>query len=190
MKLRLESEGALKDATGTANAKLQSRLVEQVRDTLWFHAEHTPEERDDRLQAAFALLEGIKPTNEIEGMLATQMVGTHSAAMECLRRAMVPGQTFEGRDANLKHAAKLLAIYARQIEALDKHRGKGQQKVTVEHVHVQSGGQAIVGNVEAGQSAATAPADKPQAALTHAPGQTLDLGRPVPEPVKQRHKEP
>ena len=34
------------------------------------------------------------------------------------------------------------------LEALNRHRGKGQQKVTVEHVHVHSGGQAIVGMVE------------------------------------------
>ena len=32
--------------------------------------------------------------------------------------------------------------------ALGKHRGKGQQKVTVEHVHVHDDGQAVVGNVE------------------------------------------
>jgi hypothetical protein len=31
---------------------------------------------------------------------------------------------------------------------LNRHRGKGQQKVTVEHVHVHEGGGAIVGNVE------------------------------------------
>jgi len=78
------------------------------------------------------------------------MVATHSAAMEGLKRAMLPGQTFEGRDQNLKHATKLLSLYARQVEVLDKHRGKGQQKVTVEHVHVEKGGQAIVGNVETG----------------------------------------
>jgi hypothetical protein len=29
------------------------------------------------------------------------------------------------------------------------HRGKGQQKVTVEHVHVHAGGQAVVGMVAA-----------------------------------------
>jgi hypothetical protein len=33
------------------------------------------------------------------------------------------------------------------LEALNRHRGKGQQKVTVEHVHVYSGGHAIVGSV-------------------------------------------
>jgi len=84
-------------------------------------------------------------------MLATQMVATHNAAMECLRRAMLGGQTFEGRDQSLKHAAKLLSIYLRQIEVLNKHRGKGQQKVTAEYVNVEAGGQAVVGNIETGK---------------------------------------
>jgi hypothetical protein len=35
------------------------------------------------------------------------------------------------------------------LDALNRHRGKGQQKITVEHVHVHSGGQAVVGIVEA-----------------------------------------
>jgi hypothetical protein len=43
------------------------------------------------------------------------------------------------------------------MEALDKHRDKGQQKVTVEHVHVHQGGQAIVGNVGSGAGASAKP---------------------------------
>ena len=39
--------------------------------------------------------------------------------------------------------------YATLLEALNRHRGKGQQKVTVEHVHVHSGGRAVVGVVGA-----------------------------------------
>jgi hypothetical protein len=38
-----------------------------------------------------------------------------------------------------------------QVEALQRYRGKGQQKVTVEHVHVNAGGQAIVGAVNSGR---------------------------------------
>ena len=59
----------------------------------------------------------------------------------------VAGQTVEGRDLNLKHATRLMSVYERQVAALDKHRGKGQQNLTVKHVHVAEGGQAIVGNV-------------------------------------------
>jgi hypothetical protein len=42
----------------------------------------------------------------------------------------------------MKHAQKLMTIYARQLETLNKHRGEGQQKVTVEHVIVTAGGRA------------------------------------------------
>jgi hypothetical protein len=49
---------------------------------------------------------------------------------------------------NLSQANKLSRTYATLLEALNRHRGKGQQKVTVEHVHVHSGGQAVVGMVE------------------------------------------
>jgi putative DNA primase/helicase len=49
---------------------------------------------------------------------------------------------------NLNQANKLSRTYATLLEALNRQRGKGQQKVTVEHVHVHQGGQAIVGHVE------------------------------------------
>jgi hypothetical protein len=111
-------------------------------------AELSDEERLQHIQSAIAALRGIKPQDEIEGMLATQMVATHNAAMECLRRSMIPKQTFDGRESSLRQATKLLSIFAKQLETLNRNRGKGQQKVTVEHVQVQSGGQAIVGSVE------------------------------------------
>ena len=40
--------------------------------------------------------------------------------------------------------------YVAQMEALRKHRNGGKQTVTVQHVNVAEGGQAIVGNVETG----------------------------------------
>lgn len=146
--VRDESAKVLKEATGTEEPNLQKRLVSQVCDALWFAEDLSKDERMTLMTSAFSMLQGIKPTDIVEGMLATQMVATHNAAMECLRRAMNRAQLFEGRDLNLKHAAKLLSIYSRQIEVLDKHRGKGQQMITVKRVNVESGAQAIVGNIE------------------------------------------
>jgi hypothetical protein len=76
------------------------------------------------------------------------MIAVHNATMECHRRAMLSEQTFEGRKESLTQANKLSRTYTTLLEALNRHRGKGQQKVTVEHVHVHAGGQAIVGAVE------------------------------------------
>src|SRR5437016_12381081 len=68
--------------------------------------------------------------------------------MECYRRAMLANQTFEGKKESLNQANKLSRTYVTLLEALNRHRGKGQQKVTVEHVHVHAGGQAVAGMVE------------------------------------------
>jgi hypothetical protein len=80
-------------------------------------------------------------------MMAAQLIAAHNAAMECYRRAMIDEQTFEGRRENLAQANKLSRTFATLLEALNRHRGKGQQKMTVEHVYVHSGG-AVVGVVE------------------------------------------
>ncbi|MEH6648333.1 hypothetical protein [Sulfitobacter sp.] len=46
---------------------------------------------------------------------------------------------------------KLARTYTAQMEALRKHRNGGRQTVTVQHVNVENGGQAIVGNVQTGE---------------------------------------
>ncbi len=76
---------------------------------------------------------------------------------------MIGERTFEGHWENLTQANKLSRSYAVLLDALNRHRGKDQQKVTVEHVHVHSGGQAVVGMVEApGGGARERPAPTPQ----------------------------
>jgi hypothetical protein len=111
--------------------------------------------------------------DEIEGMLATQMLACHNATMECFRRAMMGGQSFEGRTMNLGHATKLSRTYAMLVEALSRHRGKAQQKVVVEHVTVNAGGQAIVGNVEAPGGGSQGKSKDQLHAITHAPSPAL-----------------
>jgi hypothetical protein len=43
---------------------------------------------------------------------------------------MIGEQTFEGRRENLSQANQLSRTYAVLLDALNRHRGKGQQKVT------------------------------------------------------------
>jgi hypothetical protein len=45
-------------------------------------------------------------------------------------------------------AARLMRTYATQVEVLRRLRNGGQQFVRVEHVHVNDGGQAMIGNVK------------------------------------------
>jgi hypothetical protein len=139
--------GTLKAIGGSMSDDWNNILVNQTCNALWLT--HSDEEARDRQRgAAVAALIGIGPKDELEGMIAAQLVSCHNATMECYRRSMLSEQTFEGRQESLNQANKLSRTYALLLDSLNRHRGKGQQKMTVEHVHVHSGGQAIVGTVE------------------------------------------
>lgn len=101
------------------------------------------------LNAMLAAVDSVRPENEAEGALAVQMAATHHFAMACLSRAAC-ATTIPQAEANGNLATKMLRTYTTQLEALAKLRRGGAQKVTVEHVHVYQGGQAIVGNVATG----------------------------------------
>ena len=149
--LKCENEGLEKlhllDSVGLASAHAANMLIDQL--VLLYHSDFE-QLKSSRINRAFAMLAELKPDGADETMLSAQMVGTHIAAMECLKRAMLPNQTFEGRELNWKYASKFTEIYAKQFAALDKKRRGGQQKVVVKHVHVNEGGQAIVGDVSTG----------------------------------------
>ena len=135
---------AMHSVTGLRNAMAVDLLIDQLARLGGADADKLDVRRTNN---AIALLDELEPADGPEAMLTAQMVAVHLAAMDCLARAMHPSQSFAGRELNLKHGAKLSRIYAEQVAALDKHRRKGQQTVTVEHVHVHDGGQAIVGAI-------------------------------------------
>ena len=100
------------------------------------------------LNAALAMIEAAAPSDEIEGALAVQMACTHTAAMAVLAR-LGGGHGSERRVAALgSAAARLLRAYSIQVEVLRRLRHGGQQYVRVEHVHINEGGQAVIGNVK------------------------------------------
>jgi hypothetical protein len=92
------------------------------------------------------LLSARPSKDELEGLMAAQLVVADNAAMECCRRAMIGEQTESYRES--AQVNKLSRTFATLLEALNRRRGKGEQKVTVEHVRVHSGGQAVVGPAE------------------------------------------
>ena len=78
------------------------------------------------------------------------MIAANDAALLFLRRATADGQTVEGADADVLRATWLMRVFIEQLVAMANLKGKaGQQKVVVEHVHVHSGGLAVVGTVAA-----------------------------------------
>jgi hypothetical protein len=167
---------------GSMSDRWNVTVANQVINTLW--TKHLANDGANKLRAAAVeALVGIKPNDEIEGMIAAQLIACHNASMECYRRAMLPDVPSDQRHGNLNSANKLSRTYSTLVESLNRHRGKGQQKMTVEHVHVHSGGQAIVGNVES-RGGGVAPRSKEQPhALGYAPGTTMPSADTTGEPV-------
>jgi hypothetical protein len=168
-------KGRIKDLGGSMSDDFNNILINQAYKATWT-AHSDDNDKVSQQIAICAALNGIRPRDEVEGMLAVQMVSIHNAAMECLRRSMIEQQTFEGRREALNQATKLSRTYTMQMEALARHRNKDGQKVRVEHVHVHPGAQAVVGVVEAsggGGQPKIESQSHAQTAVAHAPEQTL-----------------
>ena len=96
-----------------------------------------------------AFMHGLKAMDQTEAILIAQMTGTHNLIMEFMRRAIFKDQYLDASEKYTYRACKLMNLFLRQIETLERYRGKStQQKVIVEHVNVGEGGKAIVGNIE------------------------------------------
>jgi hypothetical protein len=101
----------------------------------------------------------INASNSLEKMLAHELAAAHSLGMRMIAGAgeelaayansghKFPHRSIEAaRMANT--AARLMDVYQRGMLALDRIRNGGRQVVTVQHVNVAAGGQAVVaGNV-------------------------------------------
>jgi hypothetical protein len=134
----------LEDALGTASTFVDTELVRLM--TVFRDRKGIIDER--AVNAALAVVDGLKPQNEIEAMLALQMAATHALAMKfgaLLNSGAV--ETIPQQDSAALTLSRLQRAFTTQMDALSNMRRGGRQKVVVEHVHVYPAGQAIVGNV-------------------------------------------
>lgn len=138
------SNGKWQQVAGTRSDDFNQMLLLQAAGTAWLpKGAEDPEAMDRNLYGVSAAMIDLAPTSAVEGMAAAQLVALHNAAMECARRAMIPDQTAEGRKANLDGANKCSRTFAVLLDSLNKHRGKGQQTVRVEHVTVDARQQTV-----------------------------------------------
>jgi hypothetical protein len=121
--------------------------LQRIRNLSWLTFGEDPVTADVAMIEAVRLYESLEPQDGIEAMLSAHMVGSHLAVMSLFERA----NRSKNLDAILKYmkgAAQFEGQFLKQVATLDKHRGRNPQKVVVEHVNVEAGGQAIVGHVE------------------------------------------
>lgn len=127
---------------GSASQDFHNYVIQQI-------ARLCPEVWEAELNAAIAFVASLEPKNEAECCVIVQMFAAHSLSMHFARNASRTSDT-EVLEVAAKRFEKSSRLYVDLHAALAKMRGEGQQKVTVEHVTVQAGGQAIVGTVQHG----------------------------------------
>jgi hypothetical protein len=86
-------------------------------------------------------------------ILASLIVNASNATNDCFAVvARVSPDALQHRDVNLRHALKGAAIVMQLMDAYERLRGnRPASNVSIGKVNVESGGQAIVGTVQAGQ---------------------------------------
>lgn len=101
------------------------------------------------LDLAFDAAESVGAANTIERMLAHQMAAAHKAALGLVAKADRQRDTVE--QARLINASvRLMTVCQQGALTLQRLRTGGNQTVTVQHVTVADGGQAVIGKVETG----------------------------------------
>jgi hypothetical protein len=130
---------------------------------------------DETANATLAGLVQINPNDPIEGMLATHMISAHESALSLRRRAWHPEQSFIVRAKFLELADKATRSLVMLVDALDRHRGKGQQTVVVKHVTVNAEQAVVADKVVTGGGVRSRHDEQPpaQAAIAHASGSAM-----------------
>jgi hypothetical protein len=130
-------------ALGTTDSKFAGTVFQQL-----VHISRTGGNLTaDELNGTLSLVRGLAPADPTEALLAAQMVAVHKATMQAAAR-LLDANTPAAQDSASTMLNKLARTFAMQIEALKRYRLKGEQTIKVQHVTVNDGGQAIVGDVQ------------------------------------------
>src|SRR6516165_839398 len=138
------------------------------------------------LNFMLSVIKGIEPRDQLEAMLAAQMAAVHVASMTFARR-LARVENIPQQDSAERAFNKLTRTFAMQMEALKRYRTGAEQKVTLQHVSVAEGGQAIIGNVTHAprkNGHEKAAQEKPAT-----PGPALPNTNVVPMPIMGKSKE-
>ncbi|MEQ1560410.1 MAG: hypothetical protein ABL933_15925 [Methyloglobulus sp.] len=117
-----------------------------------------------------ATIRGFEPKDQLEVMLASQMTAIHNAIMLLNKQLLTVSTTLEQESA-INSLAKLNRTFTAQVEAIKRYRSTNEQKITVQHINVNEGGQAVIGTIERGGT--QKPEESHVKRLADAPSQAL-----------------
>jgi len=135
-------EQLMADALGVADRDAMDGILRQL-----VKASANAQEPDEvNLAFMISMVKSIKPRDAVEAMLVAQMVSIHVMAMRCAYH-LANANDAPQRDSAGRILSRLARTFPAQIEALNRHRSRGEPAITVQNVSVGDGGKAIVSNV-------------------------------------------
>ena len=99
-----------------------------------------------KLNQLVSSVKSIEPRDEMESMLACQMAAIHDATMN-MAGSLKRAEYVSTRSEAERSLNRLSRTFSMQMETLKKYRDDRTQKILVQHVNVEPGGQAVVGDI-------------------------------------------
>lgn len=146
-----EIDPLLESIAGTPNRELANSIIASGTKAL-------PNSLDEASKFNLILenLADSTPNDAHEARLSTQAAVLYTQATDYLNKArsvLFDDGTFakdHWHSIFMKDATRLLDLHTKTVEALIRYRQRGEQRIVVQHVTVQDGGKAIVGNLMPG----------------------------------------
>ena len=135
------------ELTGTENGELAKDIIGGA-SAICGHENYA-----DKINVVLQSLAEQQPNDLNEARLCIQAAALYSQGMNYLERArdvLFDSGTFAKQEWHaifMKTAVKLLDLHTKTISELSRYKQKGEQRIVVQHVQVNDGGQAIVGGV-------------------------------------------
>jgi hypothetical protein len=173
VQLVLDDEGRsrLFPQLGASDMQLLSRLISQMANA----ATWTKLVDYQTIQVMIEFIQGIAPRDATEIVVAAHKTQIHMALMAAhCRLANAHPDAFDSATRAINNLTRTLLLLQ---DALKRHRSGGEQRVTVRHVSVSDGSQAIVGNVS------HTAARKQTPAITHSQQAPIEI-------IEEREREP
>ena len=149
------SKAAAMATTGVTDLDVAARLVAHVGTVLGAKSVSDQMTQADanknnqiRFNDAGAKMHGLEPADAMEGMTAALLVAVQDAALHALAVATSGAKDYHNRAQCAGSAERLIGAFVRLADLRTRLRGGGTtQRVTVEHVTVAAGGQAVIGAI-------------------------------------------
>ena len=108
-------------------------------------------DRAEDLNFFLASVAEMLPRDLFEVQIVSQMIIIFDQTMALCGKVNKAGTCSEASNGNLKLIDRLMRVYAKLLEALSRYRRKGEQRIVVERLTVESGAQAIVASSVTGR---------------------------------------